>query len=41
MKASVWDTYVNKKDGTVMHFDIMVPESTKESETVYQFSKEY
>jgi len=26
MKVAVWDTYVTKKDGSVMHFDIIVPE---------------
>ena len=41
MKASVWDTYVEKKDGTAMHFDIMVPESVKEPEIVYKFGREY
>lgn len=28
MKASVFDTYVTKTTGTVMHFDIVVPEGT-------------
>jgi Domain of unknown function (DUF2024) len=23
MKVAVWDTYVNKKDGSIMHFDII------------------
>jgi hypothetical protein len=26
MKVSVFDTYVTKKDGDLMHFDIIVPE---------------
>ncbi|WP_125720454.1 DUF2024 family protein [Flavobacterium ustbae] len=25
MKVAIWDTYVQKKDGSVMHFDIIVP----------------
>ena len=25
MRVAVRDTYVNKKDGGVMHFDILVP----------------
>jgi Domain of unknown function (DUF2024) len=30
MKVSVYDTYVKKKDGTVMHFDILVPDNEKD-----------
>jgi Domain of unknown function (DUF2024) len=41
MKIAVWDTYVTKKDGTVMHFDILVPEEIKNVETIYQFGKQY
>lgn len=29
MKVAVWDTYVKKKNGTIMNFDIMVPDSQK------------
>ena len=25
MNVAVWDTYVTKKDGNVMHFDIIAP----------------
>lgn len=25
MKVAIWDTYVQKKDGSTMHFDIVVP----------------
>lgn len=41
MKIAVWDTYVTKKDGVVMHFDILVPDTITNPETVYQFGKEY
>lgn len=41
MKVDVWDTYVTKKDGNVMHFDIIVPENIKDKAVVYQFGKEY
>jgi|SRR5690606_8428070 len=41
MKAAVWDTYVKKKNGDVMHFDIIVPDSLKDADTVYQYGKEY
>ncbi|RYE33435.1 MAG: DUF2024 family protein [Sphingobacteriales bacterium] len=41
MKVAVWDTYVTKKDGTVMHFDIIAPERVKDPEIIYGFGKEY
>ena len=41
MKTAVWDTYVKKKDGTVMHFDILVPEELKDAETIYGYGREY
>jgi len=41
MKAAVWDTYVKKKNGDVMHFDIIVPDSMKNAEAIYQFGREY
>lgn len=34
MKVAVWDTYVTKKDGTIMHFDIMVPEQIRDRKSV-------
>ena len=41
MKVAVWDTYVTKKNGTVMHFDILVPEEVKDSDKVYNYGREY
>jgi len=41
MEVAVWDTYVSKKDGTVMHFDIIVPAEMQDENTVYNFGKEY
>lgn len=41
MKVAVWDTYVTKKDGTIMHFDIIVPFETKDENTIYGFGKQY
>lgn len=40
MKISVYDTYVTKNNGTLMHFDILVEEkvSTKD---VYKYGKKY
>ena len=41
MKVSVWDTYVTKKDGSVMHFDIIAPEETKGENVIQNYGKEY
>lgn len=41
MKVAVWDTYVTKKNGIVMHFDILVPEELKDEESVFAFGREY
>ena len=40
-KVNVWDTYVTKKDGQVMHFDILAPVAIKDTETIYKYGKEY
>jgi hypothetical protein len=41
MKAAVWDTYVTKKDGSVMHFDIIVPSDVTDENTIYGYGKQY
>lgn len=41
MKVAVWDTYVEKNDEVVMHFDIIVPEELKDPEIIYSFGIEY
>lgn len=41
MKIAVWDTYVTKKDGSVMHFDILAPEEIKDTAIIYGYGKEY
>ncbi len=41
MKVAVWDTYVTKKDGSVMHFDIIAPDSVKDEKIIYNFGKDY
>lgn len=41
MKVAVWDTYVTKKDGSIMHFDIIAPEKIKDPTTIFDFGKEY
>ena len=41
MQVAVWDTYVTKKDGTIMHFDIIAPEGIKDAEKIYAFGRSY
>ena len=41
MEVAVWDTYVTKKDGKVMHFDIIVPADLKDENVIYNYGKEY
>ena len=41
MKVAVWDTYVTKKDGSIMHFDIIAPEEIKETTIIYAYGREY
>lgn len=40
-KVNVWDTYVTKKDGNVMHFDILAPVEIKDTTIIYDYGKEY
>lgn len=39
MKVAVWDTYIKKKNGTVMNFDIIVPDSQKSATIIYGYGK--
>lgn len=41
MQVAVWDTYVTKKNGSVMHFDIIAPDNIKDEHIIYTFGKEY
>ncbi len=41
MKVAVWDTYVTKKDDSVMHFDIIAPEEVKDTTVIYGYGREY
>lgn len=41
MQVAVWDTYVTKKEGTIMHFDIIVPSIIKDPAVIYNYGKEY
>jgi len=41
MKVAVWDTYVTRKDGKIMHFDILVDEDLQDANQVFEFGKQY
>ena len=41
MSVAVWDTYITKKNGDAMHFDIIVPDTINEAATIYQYGKAY
>ncbi|MCX7548660.1 DUF2024 family protein [Xanthomarina sp. F1114] len=41
MKVSVWDTYVQRQDGRIMHFDILVENNVTDEETIFNYGKSY
>lgn len=41
MQVAIWDTYVKKTDGTIMHFDIIVPSDIKDTNVIYNYGREY
>lgn len=41
MQVAVWDTYVQKKNGITMHFDILVSADIKDEKTIHTFGREY
>ena len=41
MEVAVWDTYVKKKDGTVMHFDIIAPSSQRDTLVIHNYGRDY
>lgn len=41
MKIAVWDTYVQRNDGIVMHFDILVPGFIKDPNIIFKFGEDY
>lgn len=41
MKVAVWDTYVRKPDGTVMHFDVVVPDTIREAKIIYDYARQW
>ena len=41
MEVAVWDTYVEKKDGSVMHFDIIAPSSQRDTLVIHNYGRDY
>lgn len=41
MEVAVWDTYVRRKDGRVMHFDILVPAEVKDTAQIFAYGRAY
>ncbi|MBL7711023.1 MAG: DUF2024 family protein [Chitinophagaceae bacterium] len=41
MQVAVWDTYVKTRSGSVLHFDIIVPDTLKDAGHIYGFGKQY
>ena len=41
MEISVWDTYVKRSDGKIMHFDILVPMKLNSQVEIYSYGSKY
>jgi len=41
MNVAIWDTYVKTEKGSFLHFDIIVPETQKDSAVIYAYGREY
>ena len=41
MPVAVWDTYITKRNGDAMHFDIIVPDTMNDAATIYRYGKAY
>ena len=41
MKVEVWDTYVSRRDGKIMHFDILVESGKSGHDEVIAYGKSY
>lgn len=41
MEVAVWDTYVRKKDGSVMHFDIIAPSVQRDTLVIHNYGRDY
>lgn len=41
MRVAVWDTYVQRVDGKVMHFDILAPSTITNAHAIYDYGHQY
>lgn len=41
MQVAVWDTYVTKKDGSIMHFDIIAPKEIIDTSIIHNYGRDY
>lgn len=41
INVAIWDTYLQKTNGNVMHFDIVVPENIKSLNAILEFGNRY
>ncbi len=41
MNIAVWDKYVAREDGLLMHFDIMVPDDLQNTNQIYEYADQY
>jgi hypothetical protein len=41
MKVAVWDTYVKRSNGLIMHFDIIVPSNLTSESKILNFGNDY
>ena len=41
MAIAVWDTYVKRNDGLIMHFDILVPSDMTDEKKIFAFGQNY
>lgn len=41
MQIAVWDTYVRRPDGWVVHFDILVPEEQNDAQRVFAYGRDH
>jgi len=41
MDVSVWDTFVQRKNNKIMHFDILVPSDFQNQEKIVEYGRNY
>jgi hypothetical protein len=41
LQVAVWDTYVTRKDGRVMHFDILAPADMRDTAVIHGYGRHY